>query len=512
MKWWLKRGTVIQGPFGEDEIRYRIRTGQIGSLDRVSTDKCTWMAVRDSGLWRSSSPSLASMEKPSQIRVSRLKAPASDHVTAPISSDPLINTIPNNVQPKKRKFSSRIAIAAIVALSVAGGMFFIIKNGSNSSVKGEFSSKKLWNQVLLINDEHGGSGTGFLLDMDGKTYLVSNEHVLRNENRPLVRFVDGRELRLGAFSVAKDRDLARFEVIDCPEIPLRLDIAIPNVNDKIAIYGNSMGRDVITETTGVIKGVGPKKLETDAGAVVGNSGSPMINNKGWVLGVFSFLQKSDDSKNNWTLKDTRFDGAVQRFGVRLTGVEWIRVDREQFEEQVAMLNTFEYFLDCLWAFLSWRQILDAGEVIPPYSSTDSEYFINDTTGFDELLQELSDTYQEMIEVFPKCVSHEEYEKFVVKVNNDPELTPERRRNIIKNFDAEQKSFHEELSTLMRKYILQQKEGVQLAIDFINGTDWCVPQFLSGHDCECRNGSLLWHLNELNTAKKALNEDLKSLSE
>jgi len=112
----------------------------------------------------------------------------------------------------------------------------------------------------------------------------------------------------------------RFEVNN--ELPaFKLSNETPKIDDKIAIYGNSAGEGAITEERGEIKAIGTFRLEVTAHVVVGNSGSPVINGSGEVVGVYTYVTRGDSS-NDFDMLDSRYkDG--RKWAVRFTGVKWI---------------------------------------------------------------------------------------------------------------------------------------------------------------------------------------------
>jgi len=174
---------------------------------------------------------------------------------------------------------------------------------------------------LAVLDCGVRTGSGFLLQMGERTYLVTNAHVVRDTPRPTAMMMNGRALKLGPREMAVGRDLARFEVSGAyPTFTLERDV--PDIGDAITVMGNSDGRGVVTELHGKILGVGPQELEVDAGFVLGNSGSPVLNRAGRVVGVATYLK---DCRNaaDWTKSATRFNG-VRRFALRFTGLRWVR--------------------------------------------------------------------------------------------------------------------------------------------------------------------------------------------
>lgn len=208
-------------------------------------------------------------------------------------------------------------------------------------------------KVVVIGNEGKGGGTGFLAKMDGKTYLVTNEHVARaTDEFRRIYLLDGTRLELGAFEVAEGRDIVRFEVQN--GLPtFELSETTPSINEKIVIYGNSAGKGAITEELGEIKAVGTFRLEVVARVVAGNSGSPVVNSRGEVVGVYTYVTRGDSSKD-FDMLDSRYkDG--RKWAVRFTGVKWVKIDWAEYCRQVALLEDTKEFLTRLMPFLAEQE-------------------------------------------------------------------------------------------------------------------------------------------------------------
>ena len=98
------------------------------------------------------------------------------------------------------------------------------------------------------------------------------------------------------------------------------EVGMPDIGEAVTILGNSDGRGVVTEIRGHILGVGPQQIEVDAPFVAGNSGSPVLNRVGRVVGVASYLRNCRDNAD-WSKRNTRYNG-VRRFALRLSGIRW----------------------------------------------------------------------------------------------------------------------------------------------------------------------------------------------
>ena len=209
------------------------------------------------------------------------------------------------------------------------------------------------NSVVVIGNDGTEGGTAFILKMEGKKYLVTNDHVAQmTDHFRRVYLLDGTPITLGTFEVAKDRDMVRFEVDD--SLPaLALDESVPEMGEKIVIYGNSMGRGAVTEEKGSIKAIGPMRLEVDAKVVPGNSGSPVLDMAGKVIGILTYGTNDADEKD-WNTKNTRY-ADVRRWAVRFVGVRWEKVEWKGYVKQTELMNDMRNFRARLDPFIAVRQ-------------------------------------------------------------------------------------------------------------------------------------------------------------
>lgn len=209
--------------------------------------------------------------------------------------------------------------------SMAGD--FSVEGRKKQAIAGAFSVAK--NKVLMIVTAKC-TGSGFIAQDRGKKYLYTNRHVVAGSRSVVAKFLDGTRLQLGDIEVAKGLDLVRFEVgMSYPA--LEFDETIPDIGERIVTFGNSSGSGVCTEIQGLINGVGPTAIETDAEFVKGNSGSPILGANYKVVAIATFVV--DGKKHmDWTNEGTRFS-KTRRFGLRVAGAEWLKMRWSDFVKE-----------------------------------------------------------------------------------------------------------------------------------------------------------------------------------
>lgn len=141
-----------------------------------------------------------------------------------------------------------------------------------------------------------GAGTGFFISADGMA--LTNNHVIEGVDKITVRLADDRELPAKVVGRDPATDLALIQVDDTgPFTPLALgDSDGLRVGEWVMAVGNPL-RMSHTVTVGVVSAKGRRLglsdasysfenfIQTDAAINVGNSGGPLVNLRGEVIGI-----------------------------------------------------------------------------------------------------------------------------------------------------------------------------------------------------------------------------------
>jgi serine protease Do len=137
-----------------------------------------------------------------------------------------------------------------------------------------------------------GAGTGFIIDAGG--FILTNHHVIDGADRIMVRLTDGRTLRAERVGSDPDTDIALIKVESSRALPFDSlgDSDSLRVGEWVIAIGNPLAYEH-TVTVGVVSFIGRKLfdssldryIQTDAAINFGNSGGPLINTRGEVVGI-----------------------------------------------------------------------------------------------------------------------------------------------------------------------------------------------------------------------------------
>lgn len=547
--WWINKFGHVTGPYSDDQISKLIRNNQLQKLHKISDDRQMWQRVDQTEFWN---PQPSGPEEIDLLPDYKAKKDAAGHTETVghlDSQGERVRTAQSNAMGRKHIIlmpwiigAAGIFVVSVASVCIAIAVFrdgngrpesrppvpsakdVIVPPPESGPVKPEgdtgddFASIK--KKVALIHGKKS-VGTGFLLKMDGKKYLVTNEHVARGAELPEAEFVDGTRIELGALSLALDRDLARFEV-DTPLECLEMSDGVPNNNDEIWVYGNSRGDDVITSLRGFITGVGSKVLKTNAEFVGGNSGSPIVDKDGKVLGVASYLLNGDQGQD-WTTRNTSFD-EVRRFGIRFTNVRWIGIDHRQFEIDCERLEAVDVF----WQFLApYLVCLNASDAVLAtlkleHKDVDRRSFGRDDFGFHELLLEVSASFAAQNQSWTKWQQTVQDRDALIKRLNEEiqagNVSYDNGVEALREFDQKRVDGRwDKVKDLHRGFILKRKEALLMLRGFLQEREWRDPMMKSGYGDDGRKWSVEWYLEAIQyfldqnaQALKDLNAALKKL--
>ena len=150
---------------------------------------------------------------------------------------------------------------------------------------------------LQLEEADRGTGSGFVWNAK-EGIIVTNFHVVYQANRIRVTLLDGTEYQAEVVGMAPEKDLAVLRIDAPPDNLVALkpgDSSELTVGRKVLAIGNPFGFDS-TLTVGVVSALEREiksptgrtirdVIQTDAAINLGNSGGPLINSSGELVGV-----------------------------------------------------------------------------------------------------------------------------------------------------------------------------------------------------------------------------------
>ena len=309
------------------------------------------------------------------------------------------NEEPNKNKNKKRKgngFAKYIAIAIICSLfggTIGSGVTYYVagKNGnfnnSNSSVTTDPVSfatddtalsaadiyKKVAPAVVIIStksiqsvngwfqQEVEGMGSGFIINNDG--YILTNYHVINGSKEVTVTLSDNREVTATVVNYDEDQDLAMIKInedIDVPGVVELGDSDALQPGEEVLAIGSPLSKELsYTLTKGIVSalnrsvetqsGVNTNLIQTDTAINSGNSGGPLINTKGQVVGI-NTLKASDGAEgigfaipiNDVKEKIDSLSKPILNLGVSIRPVDESMAKKLNMEEGLYIVEVTEF--------------------------------------------------------------------------------------------------------------------------------------------------------------------------
>ena len=236
-----------------------------------------------------------------------------------------------NTKNKKNNFTSFILIISILLSFICGmlGAYLISKNVSVEQVVKNITTSELvensisssvdkvyYSTVTVIaysNNKQISSGTGFIYKIDdGKAYIMTNNHVIDGADKAVVEFNDDSE-RIESTIIGGDiyADIAVLTIEDKGYSTIEIgEVESLKLGDTIFTVGSPMGINYKgTVTKGILSGKERmvevnlsssttdyymKVLQLDAAVNPGNSGGPLCDVSGKVVGIISLKIVQDE--------------------------------------------------------------------------------------------------------------------------------------------------------------------------------------------------------------------------
>lgn len=195
---------------------------------------------------------------------------------------------------------------------------------------------------LVFVEGKAGAGTGFVCDIGGKKFVVTNQHVVAGNAEAKFTLLDQSPIRTGQAAAAVGHDIMTFALLsDTKAMEMMTDVEKnAAIGDDVAVLGNSNGDRVIAPIAGKLLGIGPDRVEVSAEFVTGNSGSPIIHLKsGKVIAIATYATVRRIDSITGRPKEPP---EVKRFGFRLDSVkQWQPVAWPAYTAEFRTLEKIE---------------------------------------------------------------------------------------------------------------------------------------------------------------------------
>ena len=201
----------------------------------------------------------------------------------------MANARPESLAPLAEQISpSVVNITTLTVVERPTGPQGIVPEGSpledlfNNRPKGEGSPRSRRSSAL---------GSGFVISEDG--YVVTNNHVIEGADEILIEFFSGEELPAKVIGTDPKTDIALLKVETDQPLPFvpfgNSDVS--RVGDWVIAMGNPLGQGfsvsagIVSARNRALSGTYDDYIQTDAAINRGNSGGPLFNMDGEVIGV-----------------------------------------------------------------------------------------------------------------------------------------------------------------------------------------------------------------------------------
>lgn len=222
--------------------------------------------------------------------------------TCAVTADVVNSKWENRVGELEKQFEAQLTTLE-KKVEAAGNITLVPGDGTTG--QGLFTPSQVYasnvkSVVMITNKVSSGqngmavsTGSGFILTADG--FVVTNQHVVDGNGSITVNTTDGTEYpaKLIGADDANDVALLKVEATDLRPVKLGSSADLI-VGDQVAAIGNPLGELTSTLTVGYISakerdvttdGFAINMLQTDAAINSGNSGGPLFNMRGEVVGI-----------------------------------------------------------------------------------------------------------------------------------------------------------------------------------------------------------------------------------
>lgn len=212
-----------------------------------------------------------------------------------------------------------------------------------------------------FQQEAEGMGSGFIINTDG--YILTNYHVIEGATEVTVTLSDGQEVTASVVNYDSDQDVAMIKINEDVEVPGVVELGDSDAlqpGEEVLAIGNPLSKELSsTLTKGIVSalnrsietqtGVSTNLIQTDTAINSGNSGGPLINTKGEVIGI-NTLKASDGAEgigfaipiNDVKVKIDSLSKPILNLGVSIRVIDESMAKQLNMEEGLYIVEVNEF--------------------------------------------------------------------------------------------------------------------------------------------------------------------------
>lgn len=239
-------------------------------------------------------------------------ANTSMQVASPDASDPSRDTPGDSANAATRdQLANSSNRSAVSDTALPSSLADVIEQAEKSVVR-----------IEVTSGDGESLGSGFVVDSMGT--LVTNCHVLAGATSAMAFFPDGsRAPILGTKLIEESKDIAIAQIGNTSAPAISLASALPRKGERVTALGAPHGL-AFTATTGIVSAIRPGSeidsshqgtwIQVDAAISPGNSGGPLINAHGEVVGMSTLASQGSAQNLNFGISGMDISESLQRAG------------------------------------------------------------------------------------------------------------------------------------------------------------------------------------------------------
>lgn len=181
----------------------------------------------------------------------------------------------------------------------------------------------LMNNVLVRIKLDDSSVCGFIANMGGSTYALTNTNLIAGHHRFTVATLGGVELRPTKIELSTTRDIARIRVDSGSGLDIATHVAD---GDSVVLVDFAKPGTTFSARGGTVENTNDERFDTTAKFGKEHCGSPVVNAGTQVCGIASNIDYYKAKGNSW-------EGTERHFNYRIDGSQWFAPNWKQYDTQ-----------------------------------------------------------------------------------------------------------------------------------------------------------------------------------